>query len=147
MSLNGYPGYVRNKIIKSLENKKNTKNTDIFEQENIVTTFCRIPYAGVQGKKLTENLVKNIKRHIGEQFILRNIYRAKKLSYYCNTKDKGPEHLKSHIVYEFFCLACNSRCFGKTDEISAPAFKSIMVQTKSHQFANLCWNVNIFITC
>ena len=35
MSWNGYPWYIRNRIIKRLENKKNTKNTGTLEQENI----------------------------------------------------------------------------------------------------------------
>ena len=39
----------------------------------------------------------------------------KKLSYCCNTKDKVPEYLKSHMVYEFCCPACNSKYIGKTD--------------------------------
>ena len=50
-SWNGYPGYIKNKIIKPLENKKNAKNTDTLEQEKIDTLFCRIPCAGVQGEK------------------------------------------------------------------------------------------------
>ena len=66
MSWIDYPRYVRSKIIKRLENKKNTKNTDTLEQENIATIFCRIPYAGVQGGKLIKNLVKKVKKHINE---------------------------------------------------------------------------------
>ena len=27
-----------------------------------------------------------------------------------------PEYLKSHIVYEFYCPACNNTCIGKTDQ-------------------------------
>ena len=50
-SWNGYPGYIKNKIIKRLENKENAKNTDTLEQEKIHTLFCRIPYAGVQAEK------------------------------------------------------------------------------------------------
>ena len=92
------------------------KNTDTLEQENIATIVCRIPYAGVQGEKLIKNLVKKLKRHIDESFKLRNTYCTKKLSYYCNTKDKVPEYLKSHIVYEFCCPACNSKYIGKTDQ-------------------------------
>ena len=42
LSRNGYLGYIRNKVIKRLENKKNTKNTDTLEQENISLTFCRV---------------------------------------------------------------------------------------------------------
>ena len=63
MSWNGYPCYIRNKIIKRLENRKNTENTDTLEQENIATSFCRIPYAGVQGEKLIKNLVRRLERH------------------------------------------------------------------------------------
>ena len=116
MSWNGYPRYVQNKIVKRLENKKNTKNIDTLGQENIATIFYRISYARVQGEKLIKNLVKKLKRHIDEPFKLRNICRTKKLSYYCNTKDKVPEYLKSHIVYEFCCPACNSKYIGKKDQ-------------------------------
>ena len=63
MSWNGYPCYIRNKIIKGLENRKNDKNTDTLEQESTATSFCRIPYAGVQGEKLIKNLVRRLERH------------------------------------------------------------------------------------
>ena len=115
MSWNRYPRYVSNKIIKRLENRKNTKNTDTLEQENIVAISCRTPYEGVQGETLIKNRVRKLKRHIDEPFKLRNIYCMKKLSYYCNTKDTVPEYLKSHMVYEFCCPACNSKYIGKID--------------------------------
>ena len=44
-----------------------------------------------------------------EPFKLRNIYCTKKLSYYCNTKDKVPD-------YQCCCPACNSKYIGKTDQ-------------------------------
>ena len=115
ISWNGYLRYIRNKIIKRLENKKNIKSTDTTEQEKVATVFCRKPYAGVQGEKLIKNLVRKLKRHITEPSKFRNIYRTKKLSYYCTTKDKVPEYVKSHIVYEFCCPACNSKYIGKTE--------------------------------
>ena len=115
MSWHGYPRYIQNKIIKRLENWKNMKNNDTLEQENIATVFCRIPYAGVQGERLIKNLVRKLKSHIEKLFKLRNIYRTKKLSYYCNRKNKVPEYLKSHIVYEFCCPPCNNKYIGKTD--------------------------------
>ena len=37
------------------------------------------------------------------------------MSYYCNTKDRIPDYLKSHVVYEFSCPACNAGYIGKTD--------------------------------
>ena len=88
MSSNVYTRYVRHKIIKRFENKKKTKNTDTLGKENIAIIFCRIPYGRVQAEKPIKNLVKKLKRDINELFRLRNIYPTKKLSYYCNTKDK-----------------------------------------------------------
>ena len=37
------------------------------------------------------------------------------MCYYCNTKDRIPDYLKSHTVYEFSCPACNGGYIGKTD--------------------------------
>ena len=50
-SQNGYPCYIRNKTIKRLENRKNTKNTGTLEPEIIAIIFRRKPNAGVQGEK------------------------------------------------------------------------------------------------
>ena len=44
MSWNGYPRYAQYKIIKRLENQKNTNNNDALEKQNVATIFCRIPY-------------------------------------------------------------------------------------------------------
>ena len=85
ISWNGFPHYVWNKIIKRLKNRKNTKNTDTLEHENIATIFCRMPYAGVQGETFIKNLVRKFKRHIDAPFKLRNICHMKKLSYYWNS--------------------------------------------------------------
>ena len=63
MSWNCYTRYVRNKIIKRLENKKNTKKTDPLEQENIATIFCRIPNAGVHGENSLKIWSKNQKTY------------------------------------------------------------------------------------
>ena len=85
----------------------------------------------VQGEKLIKNLVRKLKRHIDEPFRFRNIYRPKKLSYYCNTKDKVPEYLKSHIVYvNFVAQPVIVNILEKQIEILAPVFKSRVVRTK-----------------
>ena len=98
MSWNDYPRYVRNEIIKCLENQKNTKNNNTLEKRNIATIFCEVPYAGVQGETLIKNLVIKLKRDLDKPFKLQNIYHMKKLSNNCNIKDKVPEYLKSYIV-------------------------------------------------
>ena len=79
--------------------------------------FCRILYAGAQGDRLLKNLTKKLKRIISNKpVILKNIYKTTKMSYYYNTKDRIPDYLKSHVVHECCCLACNADYIGKTDQ-------------------------------
>ena len=63
VSWNGYPRYVRNKIIKRLENQKHIKNNNTLEQSYIPVILCKIPYAVVQKETLMKNLVRKLKRH------------------------------------------------------------------------------------
>ena len=35
------------------------------------------------------------------------------MSHYCNTRDRIPYYLNSHLVYEFSCPACNAGYIGK----------------------------------
>ena len=77
--------------------------------------FCRIPYAGAQGDKLLKNLTKKLKLIISKPFTLANINKTTKMNYHCNTMDRIPDYLKSHVIYEFSCPACNTVYVGKTD--------------------------------
>ena len=95
-----------------------------FSDDNVIYQQC-------DGVPMGSSLAPVLANIIDEPFKLGNIYRTKILSNYCNTKYKVPEYLKSHIVYEFCCQACNSKCVGQTDRISATMFKSILVQTKA----------------
>ena len=67
-----------------LRNNDANNANDTLEQQNISTIFAEYP-------------MQEYKRHL-EPFKLINTYRKKKLSYYCNTKDKVPEYFKSRIV-------------------------------------------------
>ena len=60
MSWNGYPPYVWNKIMKRLENKKNTKNTDTLEQENI-SIFAEYPMQEYKDKNTLKIWLENSK--------------------------------------------------------------------------------------
>ena len=115
------------KLLNVQKNRKNTKNNDTLKQQNIATILGRILFAGVQGKTMIKNLARPLKRHFDKPFKSRNIYRTKQLllfnyyclllffiTYYCNKKDM-PEYLKSHLMYEFCCSACNNKYIGKKD--------------------------------
>ena len=68
---------------------------------------------------------KKLKQIISKPFILKNIYKTTKMSYYCNTKDRIPDYLKSHLIYEFCCPACNAGYIGKTG-------RNLGIQIKEH---------------
>ena len=77
MSWNDYPPYARNKIIKCLENGKNTRGNNTLEQQGIVTIFCRTSHEGVQGEILIKILVRKRFRHLLKPFKFQNIYHKK----------------------------------------------------------------------
>ena len=116
MSWNGYPHQIRTKIIKLLQTRqeRQQKNDDQ-DKENLPVLFCGILYVSTKDDKLVKNLTKILKWIISQPFILKDIYKTTKISYYCNIKDKIPDYLKSHVVYEFCCPACNASCIRKTD--------------------------------
>ena len=71
MSWNGYPHYIRTKIIKQLQSRQNSQRKyDDQNKENLPVIFCRVPYAGAQGKRLVKNLTKKLNRIISKPFIL-----------------------------------------------------------------------------
>ena len=61
MSWNSYPPYVRNKIMKRLENNKNTKNTDTLEQKNI-SVFAEYPKQEYKDKNTLKIWLENSHR-------------------------------------------------------------------------------------
>ena len=116
MSWNRYPHYIRTKTIKLLQTReKRQQKNDDQNKENLPVIFCRIPYTGAQGDRLAKNLTKKLKWIVSQPFILKNLYKTTKMSYYCNAKDRIPDYLKSHVVYEFSCPACNACYIGKTN--------------------------------
>ena len=116
MSWHGYPHYIRTKIIKQLQStQKGQRKKDDHNKENLSVIFCRIPYAGAQGDRLLKNLTKKLKQIISKPFILKNICKTATMSYYCNTKGRIPDYLKSHVAYEFCYPVCSAGYIGKTD--------------------------------
>ena len=78
--------------------RKGQRNIVDPDKDNLPIIFCRISYAGAQGDRLPKKLTKKLKRIISKPFILKNIYKTTKMSYYCNAKDRIPDYLKSHVV-------------------------------------------------
>ena len=140
---NGYPHSIRTKTIKLLRQKRQQKNDDQ-DKGNLPVIFCGIPYAGAQGDRLVKNLTKKLKRIISQPFILNYIYKTTKMSHYCNTKDKISDYLKSHVVYEFSCPACNARYIGKIDQNLGTRIKEHCGLDKNSRVFNHLTECNLY---
>ena len=81
MSWNGYPHYIRTKIIELFQTRQKCqyKNNDQ-DKENLPVIFCRIPSTGAQGDRLLKNLTKKLKRIISQPFISKKINKTTKMN-------------------------------------------------------------------
>ena len=87
MSWNAYPKYVHNSIINRLKSTVN-KNGNIYNNKNDrKVIWMNLPYLGKTSEQLTKSLIRKLKRSFKESVKLKTIYKANKLSMFCNTKD------------------------------------------------------------
>ena len=59
MSWNSYPKYVRNSIIKRLQQKKTAVQKD---DESVIKIWIRLPYLGNKGEELVKTCIRKLKR-------------------------------------------------------------------------------------
>ena len=78
-------------------------------------SFFRLPYAGSKGEQLVKHCLKKIRRSlkINVKFVV--IYDTKKISFYCNVKDKVPHEQRNNIVYRIKCPGCGGKYIGKSE--------------------------------
>ena len=50
---------------------------------------------------------------IFDKFVV--IYDTKKISFYCNVKDKVPYEQRNNIIYRITCPGCGGKYIGKTE--------------------------------
>ena len=56
-----------------------------------------------------------LKHYFKEPVCFKIFHQTKKLSSLCINKDPNPMYLKSHVIYQLTCPACNAEYIGKTD--------------------------------
>ena len=88
-------------------------------KENEIFSF--LPYAGSKGEQLVKHYLKNIRRclKINVKFVV--IYDTKKISFYCNVKDKVPYEQRNNIIYRIRCPGCGVKYIAKTER--CPIFR------------------------
>ena len=58
--------------------------------------------------------LKKFKRCLNSNVKFRVLYDTKKISFYCNIKDKVPHDQRNHVTYKIKCPFCNGCYIGKT---------------------------------
>ena len=66
------------------------------------------------------------------------------MSYYCNTKGRIPNYLKTHVVYEFSCPACYAGYIGKTDQNLGTRIKEHCGLDKNSPVFNILAECNFY---
>ena len=118
LSWNGYPSYVRKKLLKqfceSAQQKKDHPPADTKIDDEIDHLSLKIPFMGANGEKLVKTLKRKIQSNLSRKVNIRVIYTTNKLSKLCSVKDKIPEDQRNNIIYSIRCPGCGEKYVGKT---------------------------------
>ena len=114
MSRNTYPKYVRNSIIKRLQQKKTAVQKD---DESVIKIWIRLPYLGNKGEELVKTCIRKLKCCFNTNVKFVPLYDTKKCAMFYSVKDKIPTHQKSNVIYTIKCLGSGEDYIGKTDRV------------------------------
>ena len=112
MSWNSYPKYVRNSIIKRLQQKKTAVQKD---DKSVIKIWIRLHYLGNEGEELLKTCIRKLKRCFKTNVKFVTLYDTKKCAMFCSVKNKIPTYQKSNIFYTVKCPGCREDYVGKTD--------------------------------
>ena len=111
MSWNSYPRYLRNSIIKRLQQKKTAVQKD---DVSVLKIWIRLPYLGNKGEELVKTCIRKLKRCFKTNVKFVTLYDTKKCAMFCSVKDRIPTYQKSSIIYTMKCPGCAEDYIGKT---------------------------------
>ena len=113
MSWNAYPKYVCNSIINMLKSNVN-RNDNINNKDDRKVIWINLPYLRKKDEQLTNSLIRKLKRSFKENIRFKMVYKTKKLSMFCTTKDSISAEQKSNVIYGITCPSCFQKYVGKT---------------------------------
>ena len=112
MSWNSYPKYVRNSIMKRLQQKKTAVQKD---DEIAIQIWIRLPYLGNKGEELVKTCMHKLKRCFKSNVKFVTLYDTRKCAMSCFVKDKIPTHQISNVIFTIKCVGCSEDYVGKTN--------------------------------
>ena len=119
LSWNGFPSYVRKKMLSGFkESHKRSKTPSADDQnpsaEEKFSLTLKIPYMGAEGDKLVRTLKRKVQSNLTEKVNFKIYYTTSKLAKFCSTKDRIPMDQSNNVVYHIKCPGCGEVYVGKT---------------------------------
>ena len=84
--------------------------------------------------------LKEVKRCLNSNVKFRVLYDTKKISFYCNIKDKVPDDQRNHVIYKIKCPGCNVCYIRKTERCLITTITEYDTKVTEPMFKRL-WNV------
>ena len=120
LSWNGFPSYVRKKMLsgfKESHERSKTPRTDdqsVSAEEEFSLTL-KLPYMGAEGERLVRTLKRKVQANLSQKLNLKIYYTTSKMAKFCSTKDRIPKEQSNNVVYHIKCPGCNEVYVGKTN--------------------------------
>ena len=130
-SWNGFPRYIRKKLISKFINESETTRPERKEDPDVIPVWINFPYIGSTGDNLVKTFKKKFNRFLNpkKKIKINSFFNTTKLTSFTSTKDKTPKLMKSSVVYEVSCPGCGESYIGKTERI-------LKERTKEHAFTD-----------
>ena len=98
-------------VLNCLKSNSAIRSSNNVKWNRIPEINFRLPYARKVGEKLLKRCLKKVKHYLNSNVKFRVLYNTKKISFYCNIKDKVPGDPRNHVIYKIKCPGCNNQTY------------------------------------
>ena len=124
---NGFPRYIRTKLIDKFITTSDLQRTEKEDDPDEIPVYLNLPYIGSTGDHLVKSFRKKIRKFLDptKKVNIKIFTKTTQIRNFTSTKDKVPVLSKSNVVYKIECPGCGADYIGKTD-------RTINERTKEH---------------
>ena len=97
-------------VLNCLKSNSAIPSSNKVKWNRIPEIIFRLPYTRKVGEKLLKRCLKKVK-HLNSNVKFRVLYNTKKISFYCNIKDKVPDDPRNHVIHKIKCPGCNNQTY------------------------------------
>ena len=120
LSWNGFPSYVRKKMLAGFKESHERSTTPRADDQNPsakeeFSLTLKLPHMGVEGDKLFRTLKRKVQSNLKQKLNFKLYYTTSKIAKFCSTKDRIPMDQSHNVVYHIECPGCGEVYVGKTN--------------------------------